>query len=127
MNWKSPSMIVLYCIIGITIISFSLVTVVSALAIVGSIGLTIVFGMLTWWSFINYLIYKRHRADDKLVDAYLYAEERGDEEAMKDFAYDKKTERKLRLEKFNHVLVPLAFLTLTLFSICLIIICIRIM
>ena len=127
MNWKSPSMIVLYCIIGITILSFSLISVVPAFAIVGSSGLTIVFGMLTWWSFINYLIYKRKKADEKLSDAYLYAEEQGDEDDIKNFTYDRKTERKLKWEKFNHILAPLTLLTLTLFSVSLIIICIRIM
>lgn len=127
MNWKSPAMIVLYCIIGITILSFALISVVSAFAIVGSIGLVIVFGMLAWWSFIRYLIYKRKKADERLSDAYLYAEEQGNEDSIKHFTYDKKTERKLRWEKFNHLLAPLALLTLSLFSICLVVICIRIM
>lgn len=127
MNWKSPTMIVLYCLIGLTILSFSLITVLSAFAVVGSVGLTLIFAICTWWSFINYLIYKRQKEDARLSDAYLYAEQQEDEQAIKYFSYDKKTERRLKAEKFSRSLVWLAFLTLTIFSVFLTVICIRIL
>ncbi len=127
MNWKSPTMIVLYCLIGLTVLSFSLITVLSAFAVVGSVGLTLIFAICTWWSFINYLIYKRQKEDARLSDAYLYAEQQEDEQAIKYFSYDKKTERRLKAEKFSRSLVWLAFLTLTIFSVFLTVICIRIL
>lgn len=126
MNFKSPSMIVVYVLSVISITSFALITVQSFFSIVGSVGLTLVFIILTWNSWIDYLVYKRKKADERLSDAYLYAEKLGDEEAIKNFSYDKKTERKLKFEKFSHYLIPLTFLTLALFGICLIVICIRI-
>lgn len=127
MNWKSPTMIVLYCLIGLTVLSFSLITVLSAFAVVGSVGLILIFAICTWWSFINYLIYKRQKEDARLSDAYLYAEQQEDEQAIKYFSYDKKTERRLKAEKFSRSLVWLAFLTLTIFSVFLTVICIRIL
>lgn len=126
MNWKSPSMIAIYVFAGIMIISFSLMGVVSVFGIIGSISLTLIFLICLFNSWINYLIYKRKIADQKLSDAYVYAEEFGDEEQIKNFAYDKKTQRKLRREKFSHALVPLSFLTLAIFGVSLVIICFKI-
>lgn len=126
MNFKSPFMIVLYCFAVITIVSFCLINVVSEFSIVGSIGLIIIFLMCTYKTYINYLIYKRQKQDQRISDAYLYAEEIGNEEAIKTFAYDKKTERQLRAEKFSKGIIPLSFLTLTAISVILLIVCIRI-
>ncbi len=126
MNFKSPFMIVLYCLAVITIVSFCLINVVSEFSIVGSIGLIIIFLMCTYKTYINYLIYKRQKQDQRISDAYLYAEEIGNEEAIKTFAYDKKTERQLRAEKFSKGIIPLSFLTLTAISVILLIVCIRI-
>lgn len=126
MNFKSPFMIVLYCLAVITIVSFCLINVVSEFSIVGSIGLIIIFLMCTYKTYINYLVYKRQKQDQRISDAYLYAEEIGNEEAIKTFAYDKKTERQLRAEKFSKGIIPLSFLTLTAISVILLIVCIRI-
>ena len=126
MNFKSPFMIVLYCLAVITIVSFCLINVVSEFSIVGSIGLIIIFLMCTYKTYINYLVYKRQKHDQRISDAYLYAEEIGNEEAIKTFAYDKKTERQLRAEKFSKGIIPLSFLTLTAISVILLIVCIRI-
>ena len=126
MNFKSPFIIVIYCLTVITIASFCLISVVSAFSIVGSICLIIIFLMCTYQTYINYLIYKRQKQDQRMSDAYLYAEEIGNEEAIKTFTYDKKTERQLRAQQFSKGLIPLSFLTLTAFSVILLIVCIRI-
>ena len=125
-NFKSPSMIVIYSLTGICILCFCLMNFSDAFAIIASICLFLIFSIATFKTWINYLIYKRQLADQRLSDAYLYAEEIGDEEAISDFTYPKKVERKIRYEKFNHFLVPFAFLLLAILSIFLFLICTRI-
>ena len=126
MSWKSPTVIISLAFVGVSIICFALIGVLSWLSIVGSVCITIAFALLVWITFIDYLVYKRQKADQKLSDAYLYAEKFGDEEMVKEFSYDRKTLRKLRYEKFNHFIIPLAFLTLTFFGVSLTIVCTRI-
>lgn len=115
MNWnfKSPSMIVLYCAVGLCILGFALSPISIGFAIVGGIGLTTIFLVATYWAYSYYFRYKRIRADQRLSDAYLFAEQHDDISLVDTFSYDKKTERKLRAEKFGRLLVPLAMLFLT--------------
>ena len=117
MNFKSPAMIVFYCMLFITIVCFSLMQFVSALSIVGSITLVIACAMATWWSFIRYLVFKRNVEDKRASDAYLYAEKMGNEQAAENFSYTKKQERKIRMEKFNRWLLPAGMVLVTIIAI----------
>ena len=115
MNWnfKSPSMIVVYCALGLCIVGFALIPVSPVFGVVGSVGLTTIFVVATYWAYARYFRYKRIRADQRLSDAYLFAEQHDDETLIKTFTYDKKTERRLRTEKFSRLLVPLSMLFLS--------------
>lgn len=117
MNFKSPSMIVFYCMMAVTIICFSLMHLVEAFSIVGSVTLFICCCMVTWWSFIRYLTYKRNVEDKRASDAYLYAEKMGDEKQAENFSYTRKQERKIRIDTFNHWLFPACMVFVTLISI----------
>ena len=117
MNFKSPAMIVFYCMIFITIVCFSLMQYVEAFSIVGSISLVIACVMATWWSFIRYLVFKRNIEDKRASDAYLYAEKMGNEQAAENFSYSKKQERKIRTEKFNRGLIPTGMVLVTIIAI----------
>lgn len=117
MNFKSPGIIVFCSLIVITIVCFALTNICSPLSIVGSITLVVAFSMMTWWSFIRYLIYKRNVEDKRATDAYLYAEKMGSEQAAENFSYPKKVERKLRQERYNRFIVPVCCLVLTIIAI----------
>lgn len=126
MNWKSPSAIFFYCMVLISIICFCLTNIANVFCIIGSITLTISFLMLTWWSFVRYLIYRRNMQDKRMSDAYIYAEKIGNEEAIENFSYSSSKERKLRYDKFNHFLIPLCFSVLSVISVFLFLICIKV-
>ena len=117
MNFKSPSFIIFCSMLVVTIVCFCLTHVGPAFAIIGSISLTIIFIMLSWWSFIRYLLYKRNVEDKRAADAYLYAEKMGNEQAAENFSYSKRTERKIKYERFNYFIVPICFVILTIISI----------
>lgn len=117
MNFKSPSMIVFLCMIGLTIICFSLMHLVGAFSIVGSITLIIACLMATWWSFIRYLVFKRNIEDKRSSDAYLYAEKMGDEKEIENFKYSKKQERRIRVDKFNRSMLPVGMVIVTIIAI----------
>lgn len=51
---------------------------------------------------LNYSRYKSNLKEQRFVDAFLYAEEQQNENKIKDFRYDKKTERKLKYTKYNN-------------------------
>lgn len=121
-NFKSPSMIVLYCSLGLSIVGFALTPVATAFGIVGSIGLTTIFLVATYWTYAQYFRYKRMREDQRLSDAYLFAEQWDDETLIQTFSYDRKTERRLKAEKFKRLLLPLSMLFLSCLSIFLIMI-----
>lgn len=126
MNLKSPKLIICLSLIIVTIVCFCLMRLSDVFAIIGSITMTICFSLLFWWSSLSYIIYKRRIEDKKVSDAYLYAEKLGDENAIKDFTYDRKTRRKLRYEKFNKFLIPASFFLLTICGIFLFLVCTRI-
>lgn len=126
-KWKAPSTIAFLCFLGITIICFCLMNTASAFSIIGSISLTCAAAIITWKSFLNYQIFKRRLADKKLEDAYLYAEQLGDEEAIKNFEYDSKTRRRIRYEKFNRFLLPFSCFAILLCGIFLFLICTKIL
>ena len=56
----------------------------------------------TYIVLVNYTRYKNSLKEQRFVDAYLYAEEQQNENKIKDFRYDKKTERKLKYTKYNN-------------------------
>lgn len=117
MNFKSPSMIVFYCLIAVTIICFILMPYANAFAIIGSVTLVIACFMATWWSFVRYLVFKRNVEDQKASDAYLYAEKMGDENATKNFSYSKKEERKIRMKKYSYRIAPMCMVIVTIIAI----------
>ncbi len=106
-------MIVFYCMLAVTILCFSLMHLVGALSIVGSVTLVIACVMATWWSFIRYLVFKRNLEDKKASDAYLYAEKMGNEKEIENFKYSKKQERKNRMDKFNYGTLPFGMVVVT--------------
>ncbi len=126
MNFKSPSVIVFLCLLGITILCFSLMHLVPAFSIVGSSTLVIASFMATWWSFIRYLLYKKSIEDKKASDAYIYAEKMGDEKEAQNFSYTRKQERKIRMNKFNYWLLPAGMVIVTIISIFLFLITVKI-
>jgi len=126
MNFKSPSFIIFCSLILITIVSFCLIRIADAFAIIGSLGLSIIFLWLTVVSFFKYKLYKNAVEDQRNQEAYLYAEQMGDEDAVKDFEYSKKEKRQIRNAKFNRSLAPYTFLALTGISIFLFLICAKI-
>ncbi len=125
-NWKAPATIVFLVLLLITIVSFCLMRVWDGFAIIGSACFVCISFMATFKSCLNYQIFKQRLADQKLSDAYLYAEEIGDEEAIKDFAYDKKTNRKIRYEKFNRLIVPWSCVAILVCAVFLFLICTKI-
>ena len=126
MNWKSPSAIIFYCVTFLSILCLCLTNVANFFCIIGSSCLVLSFSMLTFWSFTNYIKYKGKIEDKRLSDAYIYAEKMGNEEAIKDFSYSRSQERKLRYDKYNHFIVPVTFLLLTIVAIFLFLICTKI-
>ncbi|MBR1925454.1 MAG: hypothetical protein IJ837_01195 [Clostridia bacterium] len=126
MNFKSPSFIIFCSLILITIVSFCLIQVADAFAIIGSLGLSVIFFWLTVVSFFKYKLYKNAIEDQKNQEAYRYAEEMGNEDAVKDFEYSRKERRQLKNARFNHSLAPYTFLALTGISIFLFLICAKI-
>ena len=126
MNFKSPSFIIFCSLLIITIASFCLMRLADAFAIIGSLGLSIIFLWLTVVSFFKYKLYKNAIEDQRNQDAYMYAEEMGDENAVKDFEYSKKERRKIRSAKFNRSLAPYTLLVITGMSIFLFLICAKI-
>ena len=59
-------------------------------------------GVIFLVTLINYTRFKNELKEQRLTDAYLYAEEQYNKDKIKDFKYDKKTERKLRMTKYNN-------------------------
>lgn len=51
---------------------------------------------------VNYVRSQNQLKEQRFVDAYLYADEQQNAKKIKDFKYDKKTERKLRRSKHNN-------------------------
>ena len=125
-NWKAPSTIAFLCFLGVTIVCFCFVQFGKAFAIVGSISLVCASLIATWKSFLGYLVFKHRLADQKLTDAYLYAEKIGDEEAIKKFEYDSKTRHKIRYEKFNKLLLPWSCFAILVCAVFLFLVCTRI-
>ncbi len=125
-KWKSPKTIVFLVLIVITAVCFCLVNTWGGFAIAGSVCLVLAMLMATFKTFLDYKIFKRTLADQKLCDAYLYAEEFGDEEQIKNFAYDKKTNRKIRYAKFNKMLLPLACFAVLVCAVFMFLICTKI-
>ena len=62
------------------------------------IGVSIPF----YITLVGYIRFKNELKEKRFTDAYLYAEEHYSEEKIKDFKYDKKTERKLKMTKYNN-------------------------
>ena len=106
-NFKSP-------LLWIFIIGFLIFVVATAcsglakwLAILSSIGWILMSISAVIWLFSKYFNYKRKVDDKRFQDAYVYAEQQDDPEAIKKFGYDRKTERKISYNNFNNFLTPL--------------------
>lgn len=75
---------------------------------------------------VNYVRHQNELKEKRFVDAYLYADEQQNDQKMKDFKYDKKTERHLRYAKYNNFTSLFALAVVWLLAIVLVVLSIKI-
>jgi len=75
---------------------------------------------------VGYIHNQNALKEQRFVDAYLYAEEQQNTNKIKDFRYDKKTERRLRVSKYNSFTSVFALAFVWVMAIVLLIVSIKI-
>lgn len=80
----------------------------------------------TYKMLVDYLTYNKRLKEQRFVDAYIYADEQNDANQIKNFSYDKKTERKLKMTKYNNFTSLFSLSALLVLAIILLIISIKI-
>ena len=106
-NFKSPVLWIFISGLFIFAISTALIPIAKWLGIVSAVGWLMMGFAACWFWFKKYVEYKKAVNDARFQDAYIYAEENDDPELIKQFGYDRKTERKLKWNSFNNFLTPL--------------------
>lgn len=118
--------IVSVCCIVLGVVFFALVAVWTPFCLFASVLFLIGIAIPTYNMFVDYLTYNKAIKEQRFVDAYLYADEQRDPNQIKDFKYDKKTERNLKMTKYNHFSSLFSLVVLLILAVILVIVSINI-
>ena len=117
--------IVSICCLALSVVFLALVSVWQPFCLFASLLFLVGIAILAYNNLISYSTFKKDINEQRLVDAYLNQEENPTEN-MKDFRYDRKTERRIKSATRNQFSSVFSLGVLLIFAIIMVIISIKI-